>query len=450
MDLNGKNVLVIGLGKSGIAAASKLSELGADVVANDKRKHIDDLNLLKPYVKKIVLGGHPLEQLEDCELIVVSPGVPDDLKILNEARKKNIPIISELELGYKLVTSPIIAITGTNGKTTTTTLVGEILKNAEKKVVVAGNIGVPLVKKVKEYKNSDDYIVLEVSSFQLQNIIHFRPKVSVILNITEDHLNRHKTFENYINAKARILKNQGEDDFVVLNADDNIVCSLASRAKGKIVFFSRTKELDEGVYIKNGVIVIKQGEKITPILKVNELGVKGSHNLENALAAICVSWIIGINLKTLIETLKAFTGVEHRLEYVVTMSGIKFINDSKGTNPDASIKAIESIDSPLILIAGGYNKNNDFSNFVKAFDGKVKELIVIGDTATIIEKEARKHGFSQINRAESMADAVSLAYKLAQSGDTVLLSPACASWGMFESFEERGRIFKKAVYSLKG
>lgn len=449
MNLCGKNVLVIGLGKSGIAAAVKLSELGADVIANDRREHIDDVNLLRPYVKKLVLGGHLLEQLKDCELIIVSPGVPDDLEILNKARKNNIPIISELELGYMLASSPIIAITGTNGKTTTTTLIGEILKNAGKDVVIAGNIGVPLVDKVKKDRNID-YIVLEVSSFQLQNIMYFRPKVSVILNITEDHLDRHKTFENYISAKARIFENQGEDDFAVLNADDEKVSSLSSRIKGNIVFFSRKKELNKGVYIKNGVIVIKQGGNITPILKVDELRVKGLHNLENALAAICVSWIIGINFNTLAETLKVFTGVEHRLEYVTTISGVKFINDSKGTNPDASIKAIESIDSPLILIAGGYNKNSDFTNFIEAFDGKVKELVVIGDTAAIIEKEAKKCGFFQVHKAKSMTDAVLLAFKLAQPKDTVLLSPACASWDMFESFEERGQIFKKAVYSLKG
>lgn len=448
MNLEGKNVLVIGLGKSGVAAAIKVSELGAKVVASDNRKDIENINDIKPYVEKLVLGGHPLGLLENCDLIIVSPGIPNDIDIINKAREKNIPVISELELGYRLVKSPIIAITGTNGKTTTTTLVGKILKNSGKKIVMAGNIGIPLVEEVKKDKEVN-YIVLEVSSFQLQNIMHFRPKISVILNITEDHLNRHKTFDNYIKSKARIFENQNKNDFIVLNADDDIVLSLANYSKGNVVFFSRKKELSEGVYVKNGVIVIKRGGAIFPVLKADELGIKGDHNLENALAAICVAVILGINPNTLAETLKVFRGVEHRLEYVTTISGVKFVNDSKGTNPDASIKAIEAIDRPLILIAGGYNKNSDFSNFIKTFKGKVKEVVLIGETAPIIEKEAKKYGFSNISVATSMHDAVFLAYKLSQPGDVVLLSPACASWDMFKSFEERGRVFKKAVHSLK-
>lgn len=448
MNLKGKNILILGLGRSGIAAAIKVSELGANVIANDNRDTIKNIDSIKPYVKNIVLGNHPLELLKNCDLIIVSPGVPDNIDILEKAREKNIPIISELELGYRLVKSPIIAITGTNGKTTTTTLIGEILKNDGKKVIIAGNIGTPLVEEVNNDKEAN-YIVLEVSSFQLQNIMHFRPKISVILNITEDHLNRHKTFDRYISAKAKILKNQNKNDFTVLNADDDIVSSFANYSKANVVFFSRKKELDEGVYVKDGVIVVKRNGSILPVLKSDELGIKGKHNLENALAAICVGVILGINLNTIAETLKVFRGVEHRLEYVTTISGVRFINDSKGTNPDASIKAIEAIDGPLILIAGGYNKNSDFSDFVKAFEDKVKELILIGETAHVIGKEAKKCGFSSINFATSMHDAVFLAYKLSQPGDTVLLSPACASWDMFKSFEERGRVFKDAVYSLK-
>ncbi len=450
MELKGKNVLILGLARSGIAAAMELANLGTAVTASDikPREKFKDMGFLESMGIQLVFGGHPLTLLNQCDLIVLSPGVPGDLEILKEAKKRNIPIISELELGYWFAKAPIIAVTGTNGKTTTTTLIGEILKNGERNIVLAGNIGIPLIREVEKAEDKD-YLVVEVSSFQLENIMHFRPKISVILNITKDHLNRHKTFEKYIEAKARILENQTEGDYAVLNYDDPIVRAFAKKAKPKVLFFSRKEELERGAYVKNGVIVIRDNGKIYPVLKAEELGIKGSHNLENALAAACVAWITRINLNNMAETMKDFRGVEHRLEFVANINGIKFINDSKATNPDAAQKAIEALEEPIVLIAGGYDKKSDYSDFVKTFKGKVKKLILIGDTASIIEDTAKKHGFFDIKRANSLQEAVKFAYNAATAGDAVLLSPACASWDMFESFEERGQIFKETVHSLK-
>lgn len=450
MDVRGKNVLIIGLARSGIAAAIELVKMGAKVIGSDQkpREQLKDVSSLDSYGVTLVCGGHPLNLLDGCDLIVVSPGVPSELNILEEARKRDIPVISELELGYWFAKAPIIAVTGTNGKTTTTTLIGEILKNDGKNISVAGNIGIPLIREIEE-DGQKDYLVVEVSSFQLENIMNFKPKISVILNITEDHLNRHKTFENYIEAKARIMENQTEEDYTVLNHDDPIVSSLSKRAKSKVVFFSQKEELSRGIFVKNGVMVIRENGNIYPIMKAKELGIKGAHNLENALAAISVAWITRVNLNNLAETLKDFHGVEHRLEYVETIDGVKYINDSKGTNPDAAQKAIEAMEEPIVLIAGGYDKKSDFTGFVKSFRGKVKKLILIGATADIIEKTAKDNGFFDIQKASDMYRAVELAQKSAVPGDVVLLSPACASWDMFDNFEERGRIFKEAVHSLK-
>jgi UDP-N-acetylmuramoylalanine--D-glutamate ligase len=451
VDFKGKRVLVIGLARSGVASALELVKLGAKVTATDvkKREEIKDIQSLEQSGVNTVCEGHPISLLEDCDLIVVSPGVPSDLEILDEARKRDISIISELELGFWFCKAPIIAVTGTNGKTTTTTLIGDILKNEGKDIVVAGNIGVPLVREV-DSDGKKDYMIVEVSSFQLENILHFKPKISVILNITEDHLNRHKTFENYIEAKARLMENQDEEDFAVLNYDDPVVKSLFPRVKAKVVFFSQKQEFESGVFVKNGVIVIKENGQVYPILKANELGIKGAHNLENALAAVAVSWIAKVNLNNLAETLKDFNGVEHRLEYVATINGVKYINDSKATNPDAAQKALEAVEEPIVLIAGGYDKKIDLTAFVKAIVEKVKKLILVGETAEIIEKIARENRFENIEKADSLHEAVRLAAKAAEFGDVVLLSPACASWDMFANFEERGRVFREAVQSLRG
>jgi len=394
VELKGKNVLILGLARSGIAAAIELINLGAKVTASDMKSkgELKDIAALESKGAQLVFGEHPLSLLNGCDLIVLSPGVPSDINILDEARKRDIPIISELELGFWFAKAPIIAVTGTNGKTTTTTLIGEIFKNEGKNITLAGNIGIPLVREV-EKAEAKDFLIVEVSSFQLENIMHFKPKISVILNISEDHLNRHKTFENYIETKARIFENQTEEDYAVLNYDDPIVRSFIKRIKAKTMFFSQKEELSRGIYVKNGVIVIRENGKIYPLLKAEELGIKGSHNLENALAAACVAWICRINLNNVAETLKDFHGVEHRLEFVAEIGQVKFINDSKATNPHSAQKAIEALNEPIVLIAGGYDKKSDYTDFIRAFSGKVKKLILIGDTADVIEDDAKKQSF---------------------------------------------------------
>lgn len=450
INFKNKHVLILGLARSGNASALKLSNLGAHVTISDIRpkETFENTDILESKGVRLVLGDHPLTLLDNCDLIVLSPGIPNDIEILKEARKRSILVISELELGYWFAEPPIIAITGTNGKTTTTKLIGEILKNDGKKVTVAGNIGTPLVSEV-EKAAENDYLVVEVSSFQLENILYFKPKISIILNITEDHLNRHKTFENYVNAKARIFENQTEEDYTILNYDDAVVRKLAMHAKSDVWFFSRKEKVYQGACIENDMIVIKNKGETYPIAKIDEIGIKGSHNLENALAAACSAYLANTKLSSIAETMKTFCGIEHRLEFVAEIDGIKFINDSKATNPDAAQKAIEAIEGPIILIAGGYDKKNDYTNFVKSFKGKVKKLILIGETADAIEGAAIKQCFLNIEKADSLKEAVMRAYRAASSKDTVLLSPACASWDMFANFEERGRLFKEAVNSLK-
>lgn len=451
MEFRNKNILIVGMARSGIAAAHVLKELGAKVTVNDIKPYEEvkkEADSLRKSGVVTVTGGHPLKILENKDFIVVSPGVPVDIPLLEEARKKNISIYSEIEIGYRLTQGKIIAITGTNGKTTTTTLAEEILKNSGIEAIAAGNIGIPLIQVARKV-SSDGYLVVEVSSFQLQEIEKFKPKISVILNLTKDHLNRHKTFENYVEAKARIFENQEYDDYTVLNEDDALVKSFASKTRGKTVFFSRKKHLDYGVFVKNNVIVVKDFNSIYPVCRVEEIGIKGSHNLENALACVAIGWLCGVNFNNMAETLKDFRGVEHRLEYVDTVGGVKFINDSKGTNPEAAMKAIEAVDEPIVLIAGGKDKGSDFEEFVKAFENKVRAMIVLGETAEKLTQTAKAHGFRHVIKVKSIQEAVEKSFQLAKPGWCVLLSPACASWDMFESFEERGNVFKESVKSLR-
>ncbi|MDR1773585.1 MAG: UDP-N-acetylmuramoyl-L-alanine--D-glutamate ligase, partial [Clostridioides sp.] len=339
-------------------------------------------------------------------------------------------------------------ITGTNGKTTTTTLVGEIFKKANKETYVTGNIGKPVVDIIED-ASCDSYVVTELSSFQLESIKEFRPKVSSVLNITEDHLNRHKTMENYANAKAMIFKNQTEDDFCILNYDNEMARDLAKDCSAKVILFSRLEKLDGGVYLdeKNNIIIDIEGENIS-LMNANEIYLPGNHNLENCMAAIAMTFVCGINTDVIKEVLKTFTGVEHRLEFVRELNGVKYINDSKGTNPDSSIKAVESYKNPIVLIAGGYDKNSNFDEFMEIAKKNVKDIVIMGATADKIEKSAKNKGINSTHIVKNMKEAVSLSHKLAQSGDIVLLSPACASWDMYKSFEVRGKDFKENVNNL--
>lgn len=450
-----KKVLVVGLGKSGLAAVDALNSLGSSVFVQDNKEKDKVSDEVKSKIDEKVttaFWGENPDNLAELDLIVVSPGVSLELDFLKKAREKGIDIIGELELAYGIATGTYVGITGTNGKTTTTTLVGEIFKKAKKDVRVVGNIGVPAV--TEAIKDTEETIhVAEISSFQLETIESFSPHVSAILNLTEDHMDRHKTMEAYGEAKGRIAKNQQEADFAVVNFDDKNTLNLVKRTKATMVPFSREGDLKFGVFVKinegSEEIIIKDKEGNShKVCNVEELKIPGNHNLENALAATAVAYFGGIDENVIGEVLREFNGVEHRLELVDEINGIKFVNDSKGTNPDAAIKAIEAVKTPIVLIAGGYDKNSQFDTFVNSFGDKVKNILLMGATATKIKVEVEKKGYPSVI-LKDMETCVKEAFRIAEPGYTVLLSPACASWDMYSSFEERGKDFKNCVRELK-
>lgn len=451
MDLKDKNVLVLGLGISGVSTVKALDKLGANMVISDTKSQEelkDYIDEIKDIDVKYVLGTNKV-LLEDIDLIVKSPGVPLDLQIIKEAKTKDIEVITDLELAYRINPNRnIIAITGTNGKTTTTTLTGEYFKKAGYNTYVMGNIGVGVLWNMINSRD-DDIFVIEASSFQLENTYEFKPKISLILNITPDHLNWHKTFENYVNAKKKIFKNQGKDEYTVLNYDDPLLRDMKDEIKSNLIWFSVDKELSKGIYIEDGYIVIDDGNQIKKVVKTEEIKILGKHNLENALASVAVGWIMGLDIDIIRDVLKTFPGVEHRIEYVDTIDGVKFYNDSKGTNSDASIKAIEAVSRPIILIAGGMDKGTEFDDFILSFNGKVKALVLLGETKEKIKETAYKYGFEKVYLVKDMEEAVRKSFQLANRGDNILLSPACASWDMYHSFEARGEHFKGIVSSLK-
>lgn len=450
MDINGRKVLVVGLATSGISTVNTLLSLGAEITINDIKQE----DALKEVLEQIqtdrmhmILGCHP-EKVSQYDLIVLSPGVPTDLPFLTEARRQRVPVIGEVELAYQLCAADFVAITGTNGKTTTTALTGEIFQNAKRETYVVGNIGVAAVSKCLE-ASSDAVMVTEVSSFQLESIIEFKPHIAAILNITPDHLNRHKTMDNYIHAKANIFINQTANDILVLNRDDDETCKLKDRAKSKVIFFSRKETLEEGAFVEEDKIVVRRNGVKEEICHVEDLKIPGAHNLENALAATAIAYWAGVNGKVIAKTLNSFMGVEHRIEFVDEISGVRFINDSKGTNPDASIKAVEAVREPIILVAGGMDKGSSFETFIEACKGKVKYMVLIGETANKIKETALKMGFDHCWIAKDMEDAIKTAYAAAETGDTILLSPACASWDMYQSYEHRGNHFKECVEKIR-
>lgn len=450
MDIKGKRFLVVGAGRSGIAVADFLQRKGAVVLLTDNRE-IDSsdsaLNKLVQAGLQIASGIYP--EVRECafDAVVVSPGVPLDVPPVFQAGQCGIPVLGELELAYRFATAPMVAITGTNGKTTTTTLVGEICRAAGFRTMVGGNIGLPLVDVVEEY-GPDDLIVAEVSSFQLETVAHFRPRVAVMLNITSDHMDRHVTMENYTAAKARIFARQGVGDFTVLNYDDPRIRALADLTKGEVIFFSRRHNLEAGVLIRGDMITVRRAGVDTDIVATREVIIPGLHNLENVMAAVAASWALGVAPEVLARTLRSFPGVEHRLEAVAQKNGVLYVNDSKGTNPDAAIKALGAYEQPIVLLAGGRNKGNDFTEYARLIKQKVRVLVVLGECAAEIEKAARSAGCTNILRAANFNEAVLMAHASAQHGDVVLLSPACASWDMFNNFEERGDLFKKIVNNL--
>lgn len=450
MNFKNKNVLVCGVARSGISASLLLKKLGANVTIQDLKTEdeLENIDILKNEKIQLYLGKNPAKDLIDkMDIMVVSPGLPLDLDFVLYA-KNRLKIISEIELAYSVCKAPIVAITGTNGKTTATTLVGEIISNYKKSFVV-GNIGIPFSEKVLEMKE-DDFAVCEVSSFQLETIHNFRPKVSAVLNITPDHLNRHKTMQNYILAKERIFENQKEDDFLILNFEDEICRKMASKTNANVLYFSSKKEIENGAYLKNNEIFINCFGKNEKFININELNILGVHNMENVMASILMCACLKIPFEIIKNTLINFKGVEHRIEFVSNKNGVDYYNDSKGTNVDASIKAILAMKKPIYLIAGGYDKQTDFKEFIQTFENRVKKVVLIGDVKEKIAKQCKEMNFNNFEITDTLEKAIKICFENAENGDCVLLSPACASWDMFKNFEERGNLFKSYVENIKG
>ncbi|MCI7243676.1 MAG: UDP-N-acetylmuramoyl-L-alanine--D-glutamate ligase [Lachnobacterium sp.] len=452
MKIEEQKVLVVGTGISGIAAAELLQSKNVDTVLFDGNKELD-LNKFYEKAPKlkdmpIILGELTEEQMHEFGVAVLSPGVPTDLPMVERLRAQNVAIWGEIELAYYFGKGRLIAITGTNGKTTTTALTGAIMKNYYKDVRIVGNIGIPYTSEAATMTD-DTVTVAEISSFQLETIHDFCPEVSAILNITEDHLNRHHTMECYIKTKEDITRNQTKDQVCVLNYEDEVLRSFGESAPAKVVYFSSHRKLDNGFYLEGEDIYYAVDGQSTHVINVNELNLLGRHNYENVMAACAISVNFGVPMDKIVEVLKTFQAVEHRIEYVTEKRGVKFYNDSKGTNPDAAIQGIRAMNRPTFLIGGGYDKQSEYDEWIEAFDGKVKKLVLIGQTAEKIENCAHRHGFMDTVRKDTFEEAIQYCYDNAKSGDAVLLSPACASWGMFPNYEERGRIFKEYVRNLE-
>lgn len=450
MDIAGKNVLVFGSGISGIGAAGLLEERGASVTLYDGNDKLDVEEIrgkMKDGAKTdIVLGEFPEELLAKLDLVIISPGVPTDLPIVNRMRESDIPVVGEIELAYELGKGEVLAITGTNGKTTTTALLGEIMKAVYDSAFVVGNIGIPYTNVVDETRD-DSVIVAEMSSFQLESIVDFRPRVSAVLNITPDHLNRHHTMEAYIQAKKNVAINQTAEDTCVLNYEDEVLREFGETLQTKVLYFSSKRKLDKGIYLDDGNIIYRNPDECL-VCNVKELKLLGVHNYENVMAAVAMAAAYGVPMDSIRKTIKEFAGVEHRIEFVAEKNGVAYYNDSKGTNPDAAIRGIQAMNRPTYLIGGGYDKQSEYKEWIESFDGKVKKLLLIGQTREKIAKEAEECGFTDIMLLDTFEDAVLTAAKLAEPGEAVLLSPACASWGMFKNYEERGDKFKEIVNSL--
>lgn len=446
-----KKVLVAGAGISGIGAADLLLKLGAQVILYDGNEKLDKEAVRSKFAPEAAIeiwkGELTAEMASQAELCVISPGIPLEVPFVKVLQEAQVPIWSEIELAYRAGKGRLAAITGTNGKTTTTALVGEIFANAAESAFTVGNIGIPYTQEALNMRD-DSLTVVECSSFQLETIIDFKPEVSAILNITEDHLDRHKTMENYARIKENIAKNQDSDGACVLNYEDERLREFGSQLKIPVIFFSSARKLEEGIFLDDGMIVLKQGEKRIEFVKTEEMNIIGPHNYENAMAAAAMAWAIGIDVEIIRKTLREFKAVEHRIEYVTEKQGVVYYNDSKGTNPDAAIKAVQAMTRPTILIAGGYDKASEYDEWIETFGTTIQHMLLMGVTGPKIAACAEKHGFTNYSFVESMEEAVKVAAEKAQPGYAVLLSPACASWGMFPNYEVRGKIFKDCVHAL--
>lgn len=448
--MNNQKVLVFGSGISGIGATRLLEQVGREVILYDGNASLDAEKIKKQIGEQtkaeVILGDLQEDVMKTLDLVVMSPGVPTDLPIVNKMRDMGIPIWGEIELAFTYGKGDVLAITGTNGKTTTTALLGEIMKNYKKSVYVVGNIGNPYTEVALDM-SEESVAVAEVSSFQLETIHEFRPCVSAILNITPDHLNRHHTMEAYIEAKEDVAKNQTKDDTCVLNYEDEVLKKFGENVNAEVLYFSSRRKLDKGIYLENGNIVYKDEEE-TVVCHVEELQLLGTHNYENVMAATAMAIAYGVPMDVIRKTIKAFAGVAHRIEFVCEKNGVAYYNDSKGTNPDAAIKAVEAMNRKTLLIGGGYDKDSEYEEWIQSFDGKVKHLVLLGQTREKIAETAKKLGFENIIMVDSLEEAVATCAKMAEPGEAVLLSPACASWGMFKNYEERGDKFKEFVNAL--
>ncbi len=452
MDFSGMRVMVFGTGLSGISAAKLLLERGAEVILFDGNEELDKERVLENFEDgqkpPLYLGTLPEDIAQGLDLVILSPGVPADLPLVREFAENGVTVWGEVELAWRCGRGDVLAITGTNGKTTTTALLGEIMKNSFPHVNVVGNIGIPYTGAVGD--DTDDTVtVAEISSFQLETVDEFCPKISAILNITPDHLNRHHTMENYVQAKLNITRNQDENGICILNYEDEILRDHADQIRPKIIWFSSRNRLDEGIWLDGDRIMYSDGEEVCEVICTDELNILGRHNYENAMAASAMALCCGVPMEKIRDALRSFQAVEHRIEYVTEKRGIRFYNDSKGTNPDAAIRAIQAMDRPTCLIGGGYDKDSDYADWIRSFDGKVKVLVLIGQTREKIAAEAEACGFNDFVFADSLQEAVDICYEHAESGDAVLLSPACASWGMFPNYEVRGKMFKEMVNALE-
>lgn len=452
MNFEGKKVLVCGMARSGVSAAQCLYELGARVTISDSKAEEKLAEALQPLegmdIRRCLGDQAQPADLESYDLAVTSPGIPMQAPILRAVQAAGVPLIGELELGAQVSRAPLYAVTGTNGKTTTTTLIGEIFRNLGKTTYVVGNIGYPFTACALQC-GEEDVAVAEVSSFQLETITTFHPHIAVMCNITEDHLNRHGTMEEYIRVKERIFENMGQGDYAVLNLDDPIVRGMAERIPCAPAFFSRRQEVETGAYLEGEEVVFSLNGHKKRVLRADEIRIPGEHNLENALAATALAMLAGVPAPVVRHTLKTFPGVEHRIETVRTVEGVTYINDSKGTNVDASIRAVRAMKVPTVLLAGGYDKHTDFLPLAREIlASKIHTVVVLGDTAEQIERALRAVGFESILHAKTFEEAVLLARSCAKEGENVLLSPACASFDMFQDYEERGRVFKEIVSRL--
>lgn len=453
--IKGRKCLVVGSGISGIGAMTLLNKLGAEIILFDEKLSVEELKQKVPTGVEATCYSLELSEStmdeEQIEIAVLSPGVPTDIPMVNLMREKGIQIIGEIELGYLAEKGRVVAITGTNGKTTTTTLVGEIMKAhlGEEKTFVVGNIGNPYT--LEALKTDEDTVTVgEISSFQLETVDTFRPQVSAILNVTPDHLNRHYTMEAYSGAKEKIAQNQTEEQICVLNYENEYTRAFGEKCSAKVVYFSSERTLENGYFLQGDTICKAVCNRTEELLNIHtDMNLVGICNVENVMAAIAMTEAMEVPMETILRVIKSFKAVEHRIEFVATKGGVDYYNDSKGTNPDAAIQGIKAMSKPTILIGGGYDKQNEYDEWIEAFGDKVKWLVLIGQTKDKIAECARKHGFTKIKMADTFEECMELCTKLAEPGEAVLLSPACASWGMFPNYEVRGKIFKEYVNQLE-